>query len=97
MKVIEVEKLDDCFDGSRVSCYHFDEPWSRSSVQQLAALGTLEYFADFPRPFFRLRGPGGLQVKGVEGARHCRVLLHSDRQESFKGELEECLRMGVEG
>lgn len=91
MKVVEVEKLEDCFDGSRVCCYHFDEPWSRSSIQQLASLGTLEYFGDFPRPFFRLRGAGGMQIKGVEGTCHCRVLLRSDDDESFRFVLGERL------
>lgn len=34
---------------------------------RLSALGELDYFADFPRPFFRIRAAGGLQLKGVEG------------------------------
>ncbi|MGB9030569.1 MAG: hypothetical protein WCC27_10660 [Acidobacteriaceae bacterium] len=97
MKVIAVEKLEDCFDGSIVCCYRFDEAWSRSSIEQLAGLGTLEYFADFPRPFFRVRGAGSLEIKGVEGARHCRVLLRSDEQGILRDSLDECLRIGASG
>src|SRR6202007_3095366 len=65
MKITGIERLEDCFDGSSVYSYQFDQPWTRETILQLSALGELDYFADFPRPFFRIRAAGGLQVKGV--------------------------------
>jgi hypothetical protein len=91
MRITSVEKLDDCFDGSRVYSYHFDQPWTRLAILQLASLGKLDYFADFPRPFFRLRRAGGLLLKGVEGLPHCRVVVPPNQQEQFKQDLEERL------
>jgi hypothetical protein len=91
MRIVAIEKLADCFDGSSVYLYHFDQPWTQPAIMRLAALGTLDYFADFPRPFYRLRGAGGLQAKGVKGERHCRVVVHPGRRERFIRELEELL------
>ena len=91
MKIIGVEKLEDCFDGTSAYAYHFDQPWTRQAIQRLATFGKLDYFADFPRPFYRVRGAGGLQMKGVEGLQHCRVVLPADRHERFRLELEEWL------
>ena len=91
MRITSVEKLEDCFDGTSAYFYYFDQPWTRPAILQLAALGTLDYFADFPRPFYRLRGPGGLQLKGVEGLQHCRVIVPRHQQERFRQELEERL------
>ena len=91
MRITRVEKLQDCFDGSSVYAYHFDQPFTRLAILQLAPLGNLEYFADFPRPFYRLHGAGGLQLKGVEGMQHCRVVIAPGRQECFARELESRL------
>ena len=85
MKIVRAEKLEDCFDGSMVFGYAFDSAWTRNSIHALKPLGTLEYFADFPKPFFRLRGPGGLEIKGVEGEDTCRVIFpRSNTQEAKK-------------
>jgi hypothetical protein len=88
MKITAVEKLEDCFDGSSVFLYHFDHPWTRQSILDLQKLGTVDYFPDFPRPFFRLRGAGGMEIKGVEGAPHCRVILPKPQEEMKRKLLE---------
>jgi hypothetical protein len=91
MRIAAVEQLEDCFDGSRVYTYHFDQAWTRESIQRLSGCGELDYFPDFPRPFFRLRGTGGLQIKGVEGLAHCRVVLPPKYSQDFRLVLEELL------
>ncbi|MBN1942469.1 MAG: hypothetical protein JW849_04155 [Phycisphaerae bacterium] len=72
---MRIEKVEDCFDGSTVYEYILDGPWTRESIARLDALGTLEYFPEFSKPFFRLVGSLGYQVKGIEGENHCRVIL----------------------
>ncbi|MFZ3210332.1 MAG: hypothetical protein WA188_02355 [Terriglobales bacterium] len=94
MRITSIERLEDCFDGSSVYSYQFDQPWTRESIRQLSPLGELDYFADFPRPFFRIRGAGGLQVKGVEGLAHCRVVLPPKQGEHFRQALNELLAKG---
>ena len=88
MQITGVEKLEDCFDGSSVYCYHFDRPTTRPDILLLCALGRLEYFADFPRPFYRLVAAAGPQLKGVEGMAHCRVVVPRDGEERFRQELQ---------
>lgn len=91
MRITGIERLEDCFDGSSVYSYQFDQPWTRETILQLSALGELDYFADFPRPFFRIRAAGGLQLKGVEGLDHCRVVLPPARREDFRQALDDLL------
>ncbi len=82
MKLLRAVRVEDCFDGSSVYRYFFDSVWSREEIRRLGELGRLDYYPDFPRPFFRVVGPGGAQLRGVEGERSCQVVLpRQDRQE----------------
>jgi hypothetical protein len=84
MRVVDIRKVEDCFDGSRIYELHLDRECSQSVVNHLAELGQLEYFQDFCRPFFRvLRGKKSV-IRGVEGNQHFRVVLFS----SLEGELD---------
>ena len=74
MRIVKVEQLEDCFDNTAEFAYHMSEPWSGPTIRALEELGKLEYFAHFPRPFFRVRTPGGVQIKGVEGETRCRAI-----------------------
>ena len=89
MKVVARHKVEDCFDGSSVFTYEMDAEWTAESVRCLAALGDLEYFADFPRPLFRLRTRDGLFVTGVAGATTCRVILPRTNRDVVQKRLEE--------
>lgn len=91
MMILEARKVEDCFDGSRVYVYRVDEPWRRETIAQLGALGELDYYPEFPRPFFRLRGRHGMQVKGVEGNDTCRVVLPRREQAELQRSLESAL------
>lgn len=94
MRIASVEKIEDCFDGSSVYGYAFDAPWDRAAIQRLGELGELDYFPEFPRPFFRLRGPNGLQVKGVEGETTCRAILPRKGKEEAKERFENLFTDG---
>jgi hypothetical protein len=80
--------IEDCFDGSSVYGYHFDKAWDRDSIMELRELGELEYFSTFPKPFFRLIGQNGLQVKGVQGFENCRVIYPKKEKEVVKQHFE---------
>ncbi len=88
MRIVDVHKIEDCFDGSMVYGYRFDEPWTRALILGLRRLGDVDYFPDFPRPFFRLRGRGGWQAKGVEGDCECRVILAAPEREVIQRAFE---------
>ncbi len=89
MKFQEARKLEDCFDGSQAFSYTFDEPWTEENILELASFGTLEYFPEFPRPFFRLRTARGLEVKGVGGDTQCRVIFPRTDGEEVRRDFEK--------
>ena len=88
MQILEGRKVEDCFDGSSVYRYRFDEGWTSSTIQMLAPLGRLDYYPDFPRPLFRLVTPEGIQIKGVEGDPACRVIYPRQLGDALKVEFE---------
>lgn len=89
MRIREVTRVEECVDGSAVLSYSFDQPWSREAIQGLRRIGEVDYFPEFPRPFFRLRTAGGLQTRGVEGERTCQVILPRRGRERERSEFEE--------
>ena len=89
MKILTIDKLDDCFDGSLEFIGRFDKPWTRETIRLLRLLGRLDYFPDFPRPFFRLVGKNGFQAKGVEGDSTCRLILRRENKEEQLMEFKQ--------
>ena len=75
MKITNRKRVEDCFDGSLVFEYYFEEPWCKNLIMSLSKIGKLHYFGDFPRPFFRMLHKGGLHIKGVEGQNKCRIVF----------------------
>jgi hypothetical protein len=103
MNDFESRKVEDCFDGSRIYEYRLTQrTLDEALIKSLAAIGTLEYFPKFPRPFFRVRSRDGLQLKGVQGERTFQVILpgkvsrsgyeeQRSRKERFENELRKIL------
>ena len=88
MRIIASTKLEDCFDGSVVYGYDFDEPWRRAAIEALGELGDLQFFADFPRPLFKLTSPAGTFIKGVGGSTSCRVVFPRENTALEKEKFE---------
>ncbi len=92
MRIVEVKKVEDCFDGSRVYRYWFDQTWTQADITRLRRFGDLDYFPDFPRPFFRLLGHDGQQIKGVEGDNSCRAVFPYKKQDRIRKNFEDMFR-----
>lgn len=88
MKILAAQRIEDCFDGSRVYRYQFDQRWSAQSIHCLGQLGELQYFPDFPRPYFRLRTRQGAHVSGLGDDDACRVVYPHKDQDQLKREME---------
>jgi hypothetical protein len=73
--VREITLVEDCFENSAIREVRLACVLDETAVFRLAALGELEYFPEFPRPFFRVRFPGGGYLKGVAGAESFRVFF----------------------
>ncbi len=88
MRIVAIKKVEDCFDGSTIYAYSFSRAWSRESILALDQLGQLDFYPDFPRPFFRVRVTGGCQVKGVEAEQTCVAIYPETNKEAIKRTFE---------
>jgi hypothetical protein len=90
MDDFESKKVEDCLDGSRVYEYRLVQGTiDRAFIESLAAMGSLEYFTHFPRPFFRVRSSDGLQLKGVQDEQTFQVILPGKQLQKRKKEFED--------
>jgi hypothetical protein len=90
MDVGTVIKQDDCRDRSQVYRLGTASPWDRSAIRRLGSLGELDYYADFPRPFYRLRGRA-FWLKGVEGECEAELILLTDSADAAGAQLTQAL------
>jgi hypothetical protein len=91
LKILNRIKIEDCFDGSAVFNYQLSESWTKDIAYNLACLGEFQYFADFPRPFFRLKTESGLFLNGIAGANDCRIVFPRTNRELIQQKLEEVI------
>lgn len=94
MKIVSIKKVEDCFDGTSVYGYEFDDLWSRELIMDLQSLGEIDYYPDFPKPLFRLRGKNGMQVKGIEGEHTCKAIFPREGRDAVKKEFEDHFKDG---
>ena len=74
--------MEACLDGSEIYTCGTDAPWRCEAIRCLARLGALDFYPEFPRPFFRVRIDGGIQMKGVEGEQTCQVVFPQEGREA---------------
>lgn len=91
MHIVEVVKLEDCFDGSAVYRYLLASAWTRENILALRHLGEVQYFSSFPRPYFRLRSAQGLIAQGVEGESSCRATFPRRNKEEIRRTWNDAL------
>jgi hypothetical protein len=65
MKHIDGRKVEDCFDGGLKYEYRLDGDIAETFMRQLAAGARLDFYPDFPKPFFWIFREDGLQIKGI--------------------------------
>jgi hypothetical protein len=88
-----VEKVESCLDGTNIYSYKLHEAWSPKAIRRLTELGDLDYFTDFPRPYFRVLTESGLVIEGVEGETSCRVTLPDVGSDRIQRNLEQVFRV----
>lgn len=76
MRLLAVKMVEDCFDGSVIKEFIFDTPISEPFIKKLGVIGALEYFPEFPRPFFRIEKKDDYQIKGVVQNKTMRVIFN---------------------
>ncbi len=91
-RVTDVKLVEDCFDGARVREFSVDAPLDETAMKRLAVGGSLAYYPDFPRPYFRIQRRGDYVFQGVIGKSTFRVTF--DR--SAPKEVEDILKTQLE-
>jgi len=86
------KRVEDCFDHSAIYEYRLETPTTETSIRALGQeLGRLQYFPDFPRPFYRILAED-LQIRGVQGERDFQAVFPLSNRPKRKGALEEILK-----
>lgn len=85
------EKMEDCFDGSMIYEITMHQSINTSFITFLDNKGSLDYYADFPKPLFRLEIPGICQLTGCLGSDTIRAVLYRDNLKKNLSWLENLL------
>jgi hypothetical protein len=96
MKLIDVQKVEDCFDGGSRLEYRFAGEIAESFMRHLAANSRLDFYPDFPRPFFKIFQEDGLQIKGILGGSDIEVYFPRSQAAEIKKKFETELRRLLE-
>lgn len=81
--VLEFRTVEDCAEESRTFECRIDEGMSEALIHHLGDLGTLEYFPEFTRPFFKITRRGGFLIRGVLGSGSFQVVFFDDHKKSW--------------
>lgn len=87
MIVRKMKQVEDCFDGSFIREFVLSEPSDEDFMRKLSRGCVLDYYPDFPRPFFRIENRGIWVIKGVEGSESLRVIFSSNASKKDVREL----------
>ncbi len=91
MKILQITDVPDCFNTSLTKEILFDQPVTKDYIQYLGQHGQLDYYAEFPRPFYKLQKSGYYILQGVEGTDTARVILDRTRVQEALQNLTEML------
>jgi len=85
--------LENCLDRSVVKEIQLSEPVGEVVMRRLARQGRLQYFPDFPRPYFRLDRSRTYVVQGVFGNTSVRVTFSSLAEADAEDQLRTLIEM----
>jgi len=83
IKIIEEKHVEDCFDGSSIFELMLSEEITKELIFTLRRNGTMQYFDNFERPFFKIRVLHMYDIKGIEGNKTMRIHLKNPQKYSL--------------
>jgi hypothetical protein len=96
MKLVDIRKVEDCFDGSMIFRYSFNKEVEESLMRILGQKGKLHYYPKFLRPFFKIMTGEDVQIKGIIGDDNFEVVYPQTNKLEKKREFEANLRKILE-
>lgn len=73
MRIVGSQVLENCLDRSVVKELCLSEPIGEEVMRRMARFGKLQYFPNFPRPYFRIDRSRTYVAQGVFGNTSLRV------------------------
>ncbi|MCX7880464.1 MAG: hypothetical protein N2517_07360 [Ignavibacteria bacterium] len=77
MKVIQIIDIEDCLSNVKSFDLLLSDEITKNFILNLGKKGYLQYYSDFPKPFFKIRLEGICDIKGVEGSKKLRVIFRN--------------------
>jgi hypothetical protein len=71
--VTDIVLIEACLDGSIIKQYHLSKQIDKTLMHRLSDQAKLDYYDDFPRPYFRIARDGYYLIQGVIGLNSFRV------------------------
>ncbi len=94
-RVIAVRHVEDCFDGDFIREFELDSQLDESIMRRLADDAELQYYPDFPRPYFRIDRRGSCTIQGVIGKTTFRVTFARSAAKDMENVLKRLIQKGV--
>ena len=90
--IVDIALLETCLDKSVVKSIQLSGPMDESFMRAVARQGRLQFYADFPRPYFRIERPHHYVLQGVLGSDSLRVTYSPSASEGVEAELCQTIR-----
>ncbi|HBE01715.1 MAG: hypothetical protein A2096_09370 [Spirochaetes bacterium GWF1_41_5] len=87
MTIIQIKKIEDCFDGSMIYEIIFNSPVTRPLLDYFAGLGALQYY-NFTRPFYKITVLGKYELQGILNESQLKIILARDNPLQFLEEFK---------
>jgi hypothetical protein len=91
MELLEIQDVEDCFDGSYIRNFIFAAEISESMVIKLGEGRKLNLLKDFPKPFYQIIDKK-FQIKGAIGNKYFQIIIYS-KDTQFEDELKNLLKL----
>jgi hypothetical protein len=89
MKIIAIKNIENCIAGNDTKEVIFDAPVTRDFIHYLGKNSDLQYFPNFPRPFFKIEVQGKYLLKGIESERIIKIILKEPFETSLQTLIEK--------
>jgi len=84
MNQFTIKKLEDCLDGTMIFSYTIKNEIDESLMKELAFKGKLQFYPEFPKPFFKVTTKEGIQIKGIIGEDNFEVIYPQNNKKEKK-------------
>lgn len=95
VRVIAVRKVEDCFDADIMREVEIDSEMSEEIMRRISVEASLKYYADFPRPYFRIEKDNFYTIQGVIGNKTFRVVFSKSNMQEAESYLVKQIEEGV--